>query len=145
MDEDCEKEKDVHCIHDQSDPDQSLWIKPSPTERVHSPAQKRPYCKICGRIKYSGSANVKKMGFYVNLLKELQKRTEILKKRRIMDHKLTNVQIRLIVQDLERDEDFLDSFSNNRHNQWEHFKWIVKSHCRIEDDILEMVYRDFKG
>lgn len=135
----------VPCEHDETHPDKSIWVKPSPSERIHSPAQRRPYCKYCGRIKYTGSARAKKMGFYINVLKELQRKVEVLYRRKRTNHRLTKVQIRLILKELESDEDFRDRFSNNRYNQWIHFKEVVGHYCGIDEELMEQVLRELKG
>lgn len=85
------------------------------------------------------------MGFYVNLLKEIQKRGEILHRRKITKHKLTQVQIRLILKDLEQDEFFDDPFSTSSVDQWEYFKHALKRICPLPDEAIDPVYRDFKG
>ncbi len=135
----------ILCDHEESHSDHSIWVKPSPSERIHAPAQKRPYCKVCGRIKYLGSAPTKKMGFYINILKEVQRKVDVLHRRKITRHKLTQVQMRLILKELGSDVEFNDRFSNNRYNQWDHFKSTVKRYCDIDEELLDSIYRDFKG
>ena len=143
---DQEGEKEFcQCEHEESHSDHSIWVKPSPSERIHSPAQKRPYCKKCGRIKYMGSAPTKKMGFYINILKEVQRKIDVMYRRKITKHRLTQVQMRLVLKELNADEDFNDRFSNNRYNQWDHFKTTLKKYCDIDEELLDSIYRDFKG
>ena len=144
--EDVDPDKDYcMCEHEEVHSDKSVWIKPSPSENIHSPAQKRTYCKKCGKIKYTGTSTAKKLGFYVNILKELQRKSEVLHRRKIIRSRLTKVQIRLILKEIENDDDFLDRFSNNRNNQWIHFKEIVGKYYEIDEEIIESVLRDFKG
>ena len=85
------------------------------------------------------------MGFYINLLKEIQKKIEVLRRRGITKQKLTNVQIRLIIKDLKEDEVFQDRFSNYRSSQLSFFKETLKRYCPIDDEIIDSVYQDFKG
>lgn len=92
-----------------------------------------------------GSAPTKKMGFYINILKEIQRKIEVLHRRKITNHRLTQVQIRLVLKELNADEEFNDRFSNNRYNQWDHFKTIVRKYCNINDEIMDSIYMDFKG
>lgn len=140
------EEDETHlCEHIESHKDHSIWVKPDLKERVHSPAQKRSYCKKCGKIKYVGSARAKKMGFYVNLLKEIQRKSEVLNRRGITRHRLTQVQIRLILKELKEDEFFLDSFCTHSYSQWERFRDVLKKYCPLPEEAIEPVYRDFKG
>jgi hypothetical protein len=133
------------CEHEESHSDHSIWVKPSPSERIHSPAQKRPYCKKCGTFKYLGSAPTKKMGFYINILNEVQRKIDVLDKRKITKHRLTQVQMRLILKELNADDEFNDRFSNNRYNQWNRFKEVLKKYCDIDEELVDSIYRDFKG
>jgi hypothetical protein len=133
------------CDHDIVHKDNAVWIKPSNVENVHSPSQRRPYCKKCGRLKYMGSATAKKMGFYINLLKEIQKKLDAMHRRKATRHRLTSVQIRLIIKDLEKDDFFLDRFSNQRYSQYDFFKMTLQKYCPVPDEIIQSVYQDFKG
>jgi len=133
------------CVHEESHKDEAIWVKPDIKEHIHSPTQKRSYCKKCGKIKYLGSARAKKMGFYVNLLKEIQRKGDVLHRRGITKHKLTQVQIRLILKELREDEFFLDNFCNHRYSQWDKFRETLKKYCPLPDEAIEPVYRDFKG
>jgi hypothetical protein len=133
------------CVHKESHSDKSLWVKPTPFERKHSPALKRPYCLHCGKIKYIGSARIRKMGYFHNLLREIRGKVDVLYRRKISKKRMTDVQIRLIVQDLERDDFFSDDFCNNSFCQWEFFKETVKRHCAVSDEVMEEVHREFKG
>ena len=133
------------CLHRQSDNDRSIWVHPSRSERVHSPAQKRPYCLDCGKVKYLGSARAKKMGFFINLLSEVQERLEVERRRKLTNHKLTQVQMRLIIKDLVEDDFFTDRWANHKFGQWEFFKLAVRRRCDVSEDLLEHVLSDFKG
>jgi len=138
---------DEYCIcdHDIVHKDQAVWIKPSEKEKVHSPSQRRPYCKKCGRLKYMGSAPAKKMGFYINLLTEIQKKLDVLYRRKATRHRLTSVQIRLVIKDLEMDDFFLDQFSNQRYSQYDFFRITLQKYCPVPDELIQSVYMDFKG
>ncbi|MBN1389161.1 MAG: hypothetical protein JXA22_00805 [Candidatus Thermoplasmatota archaeon] len=133
------------CQHIESHKDHSIWVKPDISERMHSPAQKRTYCKKCGKIKYMGSARAKKMGFYVNLLKEIQRKAEVLNRRGITKHRLTHVQVRLILKELQDDEFFSDAFCTHQYSQWDRFKATLRKYCPLPEEAIEPVYRDFKG
>lgn len=140
-----EPEDETCCCHEVVHKDKSIWIKPARNQDVHSPVLRRPYCKKCGRIKYMGSSPAKKMGFYINLLKEIQKKLDIMHKRQITRHKLTNVQMRLIIKDLKNDIDFQDRFSNYRSSQLTFFKETLRKYCPVDEEIIDSVYQDFKG
>lgn len=141
----CDDEELCKCPHEESHRDRSIWIKPHRKDNIHSPAQRRTYCKICGKIRYKGSYPAKKMGFYINLLKEIQKRSEILRRRSVTKHSLTQVQIRLIIIELREDEFFSDRFSTSSKDQLDLFKSILKRKCPLPDDVIDTVINDFKG
>lgn len=140
-----EEENEGLCEHDESHKDESIWVKPDISERVHSPAQKRSYCKKCGKVKYIGSARAKKMGYYVNLLKEIQRKGDVLYRRKITKHRLTQVQIRLILKELREDEYFSDHFCTHSYSQWDRFRKTLKKYCPLPDEAIDPVFRDFKG
>lgn len=133
------------CVHKESHTDKSIWVKPTPDEKKHSPTLKRPYCLHCGKIKYIGSAKIRKMGYFHNLLREIRGKMDVLYRRKVLRKRMTDVQIRLVLQDLENDDFFSDDFSNNSFCQWEFFKRAVKKHCIISDEVMEEVHRDFRG
>ncbi|MCU0799549.1 MAG: hypothetical protein MUC62_07755 [Candidatus Thermoplasmatota archaeon] len=85
------------------------------------------------------------MGYFHNLLREIRGKVDVLCRRKISRKRMTDVQIRLVIQDLEKDDFFSDDFSNNCFCQWEFFKQAVKRHCRVTDEVMEEVHRDFKG
>jgi len=132
------------CDHQVSHKDDKIWVRPSPAEKKHTPHQPRLYCKVCGRLKYNGSANAKDLGFYINVLKELKQKVDVLYKRKAIGHRLTQAQIRLIIKELGEDEDFLDGFSNQKYSQYEFFKSTIKKHCMIDDYIIDGVHEQFK-
>lgn len=144
--EDTDPDRDYcQCEHEEVHSDRSIWVKPSPTEKVHAPAQKRTYCRKCGKIRYRGTSTARKLGYYINILKELQRKSEVLHRRKIIRSRLTKVQMRLITKDLEEDDEFLDRFSNNRNNQWIHFKKVVRKYFDIDEEVLDSILRDLKG
>ena len=133
------------CEHDEVHRDKAIWVKPSRAERIHSPTQKRTYCRKCGKIKYVGSAGARKLGYYINLLKEVQRKVDVLYRRKITKHRLTNVQLRLIIKELKTDDYFLDRFANNREAQYNLLKRSIMKYCSMPEEIIDSVYRDFKG
>lgn len=133
------------CDHEESHRDESLWVKPHSKDHIHSPSQKRTFCKKCGKLRYIGSYPAKKMGFYINLLKEIQRRGEVLRKRGITNHSLTQVQMRLIIRSLEDDDFFSDRFSTSSRDQLKLFKTTLNKICPLPDEAIDPVIRDFKG
>ena len=145
MEEETEKEDGVFCIHTPSHRDRSPWLPVDRRELFHSPIQRRAYCENCGKVRYLGSARVKRLGYFVNLLNEVQKKLEVLRDRHMTDHQLTEVQKRLILKRLSKDEYFGDSFSNNLYNQYDFFKRALMDYTNIPEDLIDTVYQDFKG
>jgi hypothetical protein len=132
------------CEHKVSHKSESLWIKPPKSERKHSPQQPRLYCKTCGRLQYTGSAIAKELGFYVNMLKEIKQKVDVLYKRGKARSKMTQVHMRLIIDDLRSDPDFLDAFSNQQYTQYDFFKACVMKHCDIEEYVIDLIYEKMR-
>lgn len=132
------------CEHDVSHKTESIWVKPPRSERKHTPQQPRLYCKICGRLQYTGSAYARDLGFYVNMLKELKQKVDVLYKRGKARNKLTQTHLRLIVDDLKNDPDFLDAFSNQEYSQYDFFKACVLKHSSVEEYLIDSIYEQMK-
>jgi hypothetical protein len=119
-------------------------VKPSDNERKHTPELPKLYCKICGRLQYTGSAYVRDLGFYSNLLKEIKKKVEVLYKRGKARNKMTQAHVRMIIEDLRTDPDFLDSFSNHEYSQYDFFKKSVQKRCDIDEYIIDTIYEQMR-
>lgn len=101
----------------------SDWL-PILKKRKESTLAPHPYCRECGLVRNIGPDRAKKMGFYTEVLSELERylRFEDSKKGR---HKLTETQKRLIAVELENDMVFKDIYGNTASAQEERFVDIV--------------------
>lgn len=127
------------CDHDVIHKDHKLWVKPPRSEKKHTPQQPRLYCKKCGRLKYTGSAFAREMGYYVNLLNEVKRKMDLLYRRKIIKRRMTKTQVQTIIRDLMNDDDFRDNFSNQSFSQYDLFKSTVKKYTNIDDCIIDSI------
>ncbi len=96
------------------------------------------YCKKCGTIHYTGSNRAKDMGFFANVLADLRDYLEKESKKRGSGLKITTVQIRLIMKELEADGDFADSY-------WKPFELQKKEFIRVMKKFLPNFPKAFYG
>ena len=94
-----------------------------------------PYCRNCGTIKNISSDRAMKLGFFVAALSRLKK---ILRKR---GYKISEAQIRLIVNELSRNEEFCDRWWITYSRQREIFIKTVQKYVRVSRDVIEAVTR----
>lgn len=90
------------------------------------------YCINCGAVKNISTDRPKKASYYVNSLSKVDKRIV----------KLTKVQVRLIVKELERIKDFDDAYSMTRQAQEKTFIKIVKNYCNVSESYIVSILQN---
>ena len=90
------------------------------------------YCINCGAVKNISMDRPKKASYYVNSLSKVDKRIV----------KLTKVQVRLIVKELESIADFEDTYSMTRHAQEKTFIKVVKNYCNVSEDYIASILKN---
>ncbi len=129
------KEPSCHlCEHLKSGKD---WL-PILKERKDSTLAPHPYCRSCGLVRNIGPDRAKKLGFYTEVLSELERylRLEYSKRGK---HKLTESQKRLMVKDMEEDILFNDIYGSIASAQEERFVEIVRKY-RQDITRMEIMY-----
>ena len=90
------------------------------------------YCINCGAVKSISTDRTKKASYYVNSLSKLDKRIV----------KLTKVQVRLIVKELEAIKDFDDAYSMTRQAQEKTFIKVVKNYCNVSEGYIASILQN---
>ena len=90
------------------------------------------YCINCGAVKNISTYRPKKASYYINSLSKVDKRIV----------RLTKVQVRLIVKELERIKDFDDAYSMTRHAQEKTFIKIVKNYCNVSEGYIASILQN---
>ena len=84
-----ELSKEVNCDHKTSGSKEKIWLPYIYQGRARG-LKPHPYCIECGLVKNLSSDRLHSIGFFMNLIADLGKR-----------HKITKIQIRLIVLEME--------------------------------------------
>ncbi|MCS7144583.1 MAG: hypothetical protein NZ879_06130 [Archaeoglobaceae archaeon] len=85
-----------------------------------------PVCSNCGTFKNVSSDKGKKLSNFIIVLSELKKYC-----------KITDVQLRLILKDLEKNEDFCDTWWISYEQQKKIFITTVKKYLNVNTQILD--------
>ncbi len=106
-----------------------------------SVAQRRPHCVKCGMVRNISSNAAKGTGFYTNVLSEIRERVNVQSKRTGgVVAKFTTSQMRLIVKELEEDEEFEDKYIHDKLAQQERFIEAVR---KYRPDLRPEFIREF--
>jgi predicted nucleic acid-binding Zn ribbon protein len=107
----------AHCKHKSCGTVEKVWL-PYEFEGRSRGLKPHSYCILCGVVKNISPDKAKPMGYYTNILARLR---------------ITKVQIRLIVKELER-MGFDDVYSITRTEQEKIFNSVVKKYYKVPED-----------
>ena len=110
----------MDCIHESCGSIDKVWLPFVVDDRING-LKPHPYCIHCGAVKNISTDKPKKAAYYINSLSRIDKQV----------FKLTKVQMRLIVKELESIKDFEDVYSMTRDTQEKIFIQIVKNYCNV--------------
>ena len=121
----------MSCAHKSCGIAEKVW-HPYEIAGVKNGVKPHSYCIRCGTLKRvsSSSDRSKSIGYYINALTEILK-TPGEKKR------ITKVQIRLIVKELEGMADFCDTYWVTKSAQDGMFIRVVQKYCKISEGFLK--------
>ncbi|MCD4798680.1 MAG: hypothetical protein K8R19_06680 [Methanosarcinales archaeon] len=88
-----------------------------------------PYCIHCGAVKNISTDKPQKTAYYINSLSRIDKQV----------FKLTKVQIRLIVKELESIKNFEDVYSMTCETKNEIFINIVENYCNVSERYIASI------
>ncbi len=87
-----------------------------------------PFCIKCGVVKNIGQDKAKGRGYFINVISQIEKHLKFAG---------STVRMRLVVKELEKIEDFEDSFCMSKYNQEKIFISIVKKYYQIPDRTIQ--------
>jgi len=130
------------CIHRPVSAQDAVWLPPDDKKENHTPAQKRIFCLGCGSVKYQGSDKAKRIGFFTNLMSKINQQIIKEHRRGVKGlRRITEVQKRLMVREMEADEIFSDNWISTHKLQVQAFKRLLKRHCPMfTDSLIEAAY-----
>lgn len=89
------------------------------------------YCIKCGIFKNIGSDKAKGLGYFINVISQIEKSLKI---------RGSTVRMRLVIKELEKIEDFTDSFSMSKYNQEKVLISIIKKYYNISDRTIQQFF-----
>jgi len=119
------------CVHKSCGSTDKVWLPFEINDRMLG-LKPHPYCIHCGIIKNISTDKPRKTTYYINIFPKIDK--SVLK--------LTNVQIRLIVKELESIEDFEDAYSMTRQAQENIFIKIVQNYCNVPEGYIASILKN---
>ena len=116
------------CLHESCGSVDKIWL-PHEVYVGTKGLKSHVYCTKCGSVKNISTDSPKKASYYVNSLSKVDKRII----------KLTKVQVRLIVKELEGIKDFDDAYSMTRQAQEKTFIKVVKNYCNVSEGYITSI------
>lgn len=116
------------CIHESCGNIDKVWLQFVIDDRING-LKPHPYCIHCGAVKNISTDKPKTAAYYINLLSKIDRQV----------FKLTKVQIRLIVKELESIKNFEDVYSMRRDIQEKIFIKVVKNYCNMSEKYITSI------
>ncbi|MDY6930937.1 MAG: hypothetical protein SVJ22_03350 [Halobacteriota archaeon] len=113
------------CNHKDCNPVDNDWLEYVLEGKEHD-LRSHPYCIYCGLIKNLTDGKAKRLGHYTNVLSNMSDALS----------RLTKVQMRLIIRELESIDGFEDRYSMTEYDQRRIFIKIVRKHCDISERFI---------
>jgi hypothetical protein len=85
-----------------------------------------PYCVFCGIVKNISDDPSKKIGYWINILSKITR-----------EYNISQIQKRLVIQELEKNDSFVDLYSVTGTAQREFFVKTVKKYCSLSEQIID--------
>lgn len=117
----------MKCDHIECASIEKVWL-PHILREQPKGLKRHPYCIRCGMIKNIGPDKAKNKGYFINVISQIEKHLNI---------PGSTVRTRLVVKELDKIEDFCDSFSMSKYNQEKAFISIIKKYYQIPDRTIQ--------
>jgi hypothetical protein len=117
----------MKCDHIECASIEKVWL-PHILREHPKGLKSHPFCIRCGMIKNIGSDKAKGRGYYINVISQIQKHLKI---------PGSTVRMHLVVKELEKIEDFDDSFSMTKYNQEKILISIIKKYYQIPEITIQ--------
>jgi len=118
----------MDCIHESCGSIDKVWL-PFVVDGRMNGLKTHPYCIHCGAVKNISTDKPQKTAYYINSLSRIDKQV----------FKLTKVQIRLIVKELESIKNFEDVYSMTCETKNEIFINIVENYCNVSERYIASI------
>jgi hypothetical protein len=115
------------CLHKDCGGTERVWL-PYENRGMHKGLKAHPYCIHCGTVKNISPDKAKDIGYFINILSKIEKRLE--------NKKITQVQMRLIIKELEDTTSFKDTYGINKTDQEKIFIKTVRKHCNLPERLI---------
>jgi hypothetical protein len=117
----------MKCDHIECASIEKVWL-PYMVREHQMGLRSHPFCIRCGMIKNIGSDKAKGEGYFINVISKIEKYLKI---------PGSTVRMRLVIKELEKIEDFDDSFSMSKYNQEKVFISTIKKYYQIPDRTIQ--------
>jgi len=115
----------MKCQHKNCGNKEKVWLPHISRGDEHG-LKSHPYCIYCGAVKNISSDMPKRIGYYLNVLSLIRK-----------DYRISEAQIRLIVNDLNNMEDFEDPYWTTGFSQEKMFLGSLKKFCNVPENMVK--------
>ncbi len=117
------------CLHRSCGASEKVWLPVEFKSRAIG-LKPHPYCLDCGVIKNISPDRPRKLGFYINVISSISR-----------FHRISQAQVRLIVNELLAVEDFEDGYCMTSAAQEKIFIAIVRKYCNLSEGIIRSFLR----
>jgi hypothetical protein len=117
----------LKCDHVECGSTEKVWL-PYIIREQPKGLKPHPFCIRCGMVKNIGSDKAMGRGYFINVISQVEKYLKI---------PGSTVRMRLVVKELEKIEEFEDSFSMSKYNQEKIFLNIIKKYYQISDETIQ--------
>ncbi len=116
----------MKCEHESCGNKEKIWLPHLVRDEEYG-LRSHPYCVHCGAVKNISGDAPKKIGHYVNILAKLRN-----------NFRISDAQIRLIVNELKGIEDFEDPYWTTGIAQEKMFLASLKKYCNIQGNQVQL-------
>ncbi|VVB86561.1 Uncharacterised protein [uncultured archaeon] len=115
----------MKCEHKSCGNKEKLWL-PFVSREVEYGLKVHPYCVHCGAVKNISTDTPKRIGYYINILAMIRK-----------SFRISEAQIRLIINELSSKEDFEDPYWTTGFAQEKMFLAAISKFCNIPEPTIK--------
>lgn len=115
------------CLHRDCGNKERVWL-PYEVRGLYKGLRAHSYCTDCGTVKNISPDRAKDIGYFINILSNIGKRLE--------NKKITQVQMRLIIKELEDTTGFKDTYGISKTDQEKIFIKTVRKHCNLPERLI---------
>jgi hypothetical protein len=117
----------LKCDHIDCGSNEKVWL-PYMMKEHHMGLKIHPFCIRCGTIKNIGSDRAIGRGYFINVISRIERHLNL---------PGSSIRMRLIAKDLEKIDDFDDTYSMSRYSQDKVFISLVKKYYQIPESTVK--------